>query len=102
MNRHRITTDLRDGGLGLRQIWWAFVTRWISIGQQEIRNVGPSEQQLSATQCKYLDAVRDLGGSAGQRISRPRIHVHTDPYLKGYLTLKARKRTTSNRRAGYR
>ena len=25
----------------------------------------------------------------------------TDPYPKGYLTLKARKRTPSNRRAGY-
>ena len=71
MNRHRITTDLRDGGLGLRQIWRAFITRWISIGQQEIRNVGPSEHQLSATQYKYLDAVRALGGTAGQRISRP-------------------------------
>ena len=27
MNRHRSTTDLRDGGLELRQIWWGFITR---------------------------------------------------------------------------
>ena len=43
-------------------------------GQYEVRQAGPSDRQPSATQYKYLDAVRALGGTAGQRISRPKIH----------------------------
>ena len=31
-------------------------------------------QQLTATQYKYIDAVRALGGTVGQRISQPRLH----------------------------
>ena len=31
-------------------------------------------QQLTAIQYKYIDAVRALGGTVGQRISQPRQH----------------------------
>ena len=36
MNRHRLTTNLSQGGLGLRQLWWSYITRWVTIGQQEL------------------------------------------------------------------
>ena len=74
MKQHRITTDLRDGGMGLRQAWWAFITRWVTLGQNEVRQTGSTDCQLSATPYRYLDAVRALGGTARQRISCPRIH----------------------------
>ena len=73
MNKHRLTTNLSQGGLGLRQLWWSYITRWVTIGQQELQNNGPT-QQLTATQYKYIDAVRALGGTVGQRISQPRQH----------------------------
>ena len=73
MNKHRLTTNLSHGGLGLRQLWWSYITRWVTLGQQELRNDGPT-QQLTATQYKYIDAVRALGGTVGQRISQPRQH----------------------------
>ena len=73
MNKHRLTTNLSHRGLGLRQLWWSYITRWITFGQQELQNNGPT-QQLTATQYKYIDAVRALGGTAGQRISQPRQH----------------------------
>ena len=57
MNKHRLTTNLTHGGLGLRQLWWSYITRWITLGQQELQNNGPT-QQLTATQYKYIDAVR--------------------------------------------
>ena len=68
MNKHRLTTNLSHGGLGLRQLWWSYITRWITLGQQELQNNGPT-QQLTATQYKYIDAVRALGGTVGQRSS---------------------------------
>ena len=58
---------------GLRQLWWSYITRWITLGQQELQNNGPT-QQLTATQYKYIDAVCALGGTVGQRISQPRQH----------------------------
>ena len=73
MNKHRLTTNLSHGGLGLRQLWWSYITRWITLGQQELQNNGPT-QQLAATQYKYIDAVRALGGTVGQRISQPGQH----------------------------
>ena len=73
MNKHRLTTNLSHGGLGLRQLWWSYITRWITLGQHELQNNGPT-QQLTATQYKYIDAVRALGGTVGQRISQPRQH----------------------------
>ena len=73
MNKHRLTTDLSHGGLGLRQLWWSYITRWTTLGQQELRNNGPA-QQLTATQYEYIDAVRAPGGTVGQRISQPRQH----------------------------
>ena len=73
MNKHRLTTNLSHGGLGLRQLWWSYITRWVTIGQQELQRTGPT-QQLTATQYKYIDAVRALGGTVGQRISQPRQH----------------------------
>ena len=63
MNKHRITTDIRDGRMGLRQAWWTFITRWVALGQNEARQTGLTDPQLSATQYKYPDAVRALGGS---------------------------------------
>ena len=71
MNKHRLTTDVSHGGLGLRQLWWSYITRWITLGQQELQNNGPT-QRLTTTQYKYIEAVRALGGTVGQRISRPR------------------------------
>ena len=71
MNKHRLTTNLSHGGLGLRQLWWSYITRCVTTGQQELQNNGPT-QQLTATQYKYIDAVRALGGTVGQRISQPR------------------------------
>ena len=50
MNRHRITTDLRDGGLGLRHAWWSVITRWITLGQNETLQTGHTDRQLSTTQ----------------------------------------------------
>ena len=73
MNKHRLSTSLSHGGQGLRQLWWSYITRWVTLGQQELQNNGPS-QQHTATQYKYIDAVRALGGTAGQRISQPRQH----------------------------
>ena len=73
MNKHRLTTNLSQGGLGLRQLWWSYITRWVTIGQQELQHAGPT-QHLTATQYKYIDAVRALGGTVGQRIFQPRQH----------------------------
>ena len=73
MNKHRLTTNLSHGGLGLRQLWWSYITRWVTIGPQELQRTGPT-QQLTATQYKYIDAIRALGGTVGQRISQPRQH----------------------------
>ena len=73
MNKHRLTTNLSHGGLGLRQLWWSYITRRVTIGQQELQRTGPT-QQLAATQYKYIDAIRALGGTVGQRISQPRQH----------------------------
>ena len=36
MNHYRLTTNLQEGGLGLQQLWWSCVTRWITLGQNEI------------------------------------------------------------------
>ena len=36
MNKLRMTTDVSQGGLGLRQLWWAYISRWIGIGRQEV------------------------------------------------------------------
>ena len=60
--------------MGLRQAWWSFITRWVTLGQNETHQTGRTNRQLSATQYKFLDAVRALGGSAGQRILHPRVH----------------------------
>ena len=60
MNKHRLTTNLSHGGLGLRQLWWSYITRWVTLGQQELQNNGPT-QQLTATQYKYIDTVRPWG-----------------------------------------
>ena len=73
MNEHRLTTNLSHGELGLRHLWRSYITRWVTIEQQELQNNGPT-QQLTATQYKYIDAVRALGGTVGQRISQPRQH----------------------------
>ena len=73
MNKHRLTTNLSRGGLGLRQLWWSYITRWVTIGRQKVQHTSPT-QQLTATQYKYIDAVRALGGTVGQRISQPRQH----------------------------
>ena len=32
MNKHRLTTNLSHGGLGLRQLWWSYITRWGQAG----------------------------------------------------------------------
>ena len=71
MNKHQLTTILSHGALGLHQLWWSNITIWITLGQQELQNNVPT-QQLTATQYKYIDAVRALGGTVGQRISQPR------------------------------
>ena len=73
MNKHRRTTNRSNGGLGLRQLWWSDITRWVTLCQQELQNNGPT-RQLTATQYKYIDAVRALGGTVGQRISQPGQH----------------------------
>ena len=41
MNCHWLTSDLGEGGLGLRQLWWSYVTRWITLGQSEVPSKGP-------------------------------------------------------------
>ena len=51
MNKHRLTTNLSHGGLGLRQLWWSYITRWVTLGQQEVQNKGPT-QHLTATEYK--------------------------------------------------
>ena len=40
MNRHRITTDLRDGAMGIRQTWWTFITCWVTLSHNEIQLAG--------------------------------------------------------------
>ena len=94
-----ITTDLRDGGMGLCQTWWTFITHWVTLGQNEVRQAGPTDRQLSATQYRYLDAVRALGGTAGQRISRPRIHR---PLADGLFDSESSKGALSYRPVDYR
>ena len=73
MNKHGLTTNLSHGGLGLRQLWWSYITRWVTLGQQELQRNGPT-QQLTATQYEYIDAVRAVGGTVGQRICQTRQH----------------------------
>ena len=90
MNKHRLRTNLSHGGPGLRQLWWSYITRWITLGQQELQNNGPT-QQLTATQYKYIDPVRALGGTVGQRISQPR---QPAPKQRASTTQKARRRIT--------
>ena len=64
MNNYGLTTNLSQGGLGLRQLWWSYITRWVTIGQQELQHTGPT-QHLTATQYKYIDAVRNPRGHGG-------------------------------------
>ena len=42
-------------------------------GQQELQNNGPT-RHLTTTQYRYIEAVRALEGTVGQRISQPRQH----------------------------
>ena len=49
MNKYRLTTDVCHGGLGLCQVWWSYITRWITLGQQELQNNGPT-RHLTTTQ----------------------------------------------------
>ena len=71
MNKHRLTTNLSHRGLGLRQLWWSYIIRRITLGQQDLQ-INGATQQLTATQYKFIDAIRALGGTVGQRISQPR------------------------------
>ena len=32
MNKHPLTTYLSHKGLGLRQLWWSYITQWITLG----------------------------------------------------------------------
>ena len=89
MNKHGLTTNLSHGGLGLRQLWWSYITRWVTLGHKGLQINGPT-QQLTATQYKYIDAVRALGGTVGQRISQPGQHL---PLRGAYTTRRARRRT---------
>ena len=66
MNKHRLTTNLSNGGLGLCQLWWCYITRWVTLGQQELKNNGPT-QQLTTTQYKYTDVVVAWGSVTRQR-----------------------------------
>ena len=59
--------------MGLRQAWWTFIPRWVTLGQNEVRQARPTDRKLPAIQYRYLDAVRALRGTTGQRISCPRI-----------------------------
>ena len=34
MNKHRLSTNLSNGGLGLRELWWSYITRSVTLGQQ--------------------------------------------------------------------
>ena len=68
MNKQRLTTNLSHGGLGLRQLWWSYITRWITLKHQELQNRGPT-QQITATQygeaaliCPPMDALHPLCG----------------------------------------
>ena len=46
----------------------------VTLGQKEVRHTERTSQQLSSTQYRYLDSMRAIGGSVGQRMSRPRPH----------------------------
>ena len=81
--------------MGLRQAWWAFITRLVTLGQNEVRQTGRTNHQLSATQYRYLDAMRALGGLAGQHISRPKVH-------RLLSTWKAWSRPPGSKLVGYR
>ena len=70
---------------GLRLLWWSYITRWITPGQQELQNNNPT-RQFTTTQYKYIEAVRALGGNVGQRISQPRQHR---PLAKGLFDSKS-------------
>ena len=48
--------------------------RWVTLGLNEVQQTRSTDRQPSATKYRYLDAVRALGPTAGQCISRPRIH----------------------------
>ena len=48
--------------------------RWVTLGLNEVQQTRSIDRQPSATKYRYLDAVRALGPTAGQCISRPRIH----------------------------
>ena len=71
MNKYRLTTNMCHGSLGQCQVWWSYINRWITLGQQELQNNGPT-RHLATTQYKYIEAVRALGGTVDQRISQPR------------------------------
>ena len=94
MNKHRLTANLNHGGLGVCQLWWSYITRWVTLGQQELQNNGPT-QQLTATQYKYIDAVRALGGTVAGAYPNP---GNTGPCRRAYTTWRARRRTRRHTR----
>ena len=40
MNKYRLSTDRCHGGLGPPQVWWSYIIRWITLGQQMLQNNG--------------------------------------------------------------
>ena len=60
--------------MGLHHAWGAFITRLVTLGQNEVRQTGRTHQQLSVTLYRYMDSVRALWGSVGQRTSRLKLH----------------------------
>ena len=49
MNHVRPTTDLRERGLGLQQLWWFYMCRWITLSQNELHAKGPLGCQLTCS-----------------------------------------------------
>ena len=91
MNRHRITTDLRDRGMGLRKAWWSFITRWVTLGQKETRQTG----QTATGGCLPPNI------STWTRASSSCAPGYTDRTRTGYSTRRARRRTPNSKPEDY-
>ena len=87
MNKYRLTTDLRHGGVRVRQLWWSQINRWVTLGRQELQNNGPTRQPTT-TQYEYIEPATALGGTVGQRISQP---IQHRPLAEGLFDSKSSK-----------
>ena len=78
MNRHCITTDLRDGGLGLYQVWPSFITRRVTLGQNETQQTGRTDWRPHNNLPHNINTWTQYVPLGAQRASASRALGYTD------------------------